>query len=86
MGIQFFFVVVVNSGFQLLLPANQCRRNSRYHSGKWNHRVKLILMCGNATDSGFDAVAVKPNPQRHRDYELPHITIQMPVYKEGLRG
>jgi len=43
-------------------------------------------MCGNATDSGFDAVAVKPNPQRHRDYELPHITIQMPVYKEGLRG
>ncbi|KAF4469506.1 hypothetical protein FALBO_3597 [Fusarium albosuccineum] len=30
--------------------------------------------------------AVKPNPKRHRDYGLPHITIQMPVYKEGLKG
>lgn len=31
-------------------------------------------------------VAIKPNPKAHRDYELPHITIQMPVYKEGLKG
>jgi hypothetical protein len=23
---------------------------------------------------------------RHQDYELPHVTIQMPVYKEGLKG
>lgn len=30
--------------------------------------------------------AIKPKVQRHRDYELPHITIQMPVYKEGLKG
>ncbi|KAF4963889.1 hypothetical protein FSARC_8142 [Fusarium sarcochroum] len=30
--------------------------------------------------------AIKPNPKRHRDYELPHITIQMPVYKEDLKG
>ncbi|KAF4970250.1 hypothetical protein FZEAL_10085 [Fusarium zealandicum] len=30
--------------------------------------------------------AVKPNAKRYRDYELPHITIQMPVYKEGLKG
>ncbi|KAF7712668.1 Glycosyl Transferase Family 2 protein [Penicillium ucsense] len=30
--------------------------------------------------------AIKPNPRLHRDYELPHITIQMPVYKEGLKG
>ncbi|KAF9890520.1 hypothetical protein FE257_005925 [Aspergillus nanangensis] len=30
--------------------------------------------------------AVKPNPKLYRDYELPHITIQMPVYKEGLKG
>ncbi|KAF5680749.1 hypothetical protein FDENT_8310 [Fusarium denticulatum] len=30
--------------------------------------------------------ATKPNPKRHCDYELPHITIQMPVYKEGLKG
>ncbi|KAJ5289634.1 Major facilitator coppper-regulated transporter crmC [Penicillium atrosanguineum] len=30
--------------------------------------------------------AIKPNPKFHRDYELPHITIQMPVYKEGLKG
>ncbi|KAF7125542.1 hypothetical protein CNMCM5793_001781 [Aspergillus hiratsukae] len=28
----------------------------------------------------------KPSPKAHRDYELPHITIQMPVYKEGLKG
>ncbi|KAF2258386.1 hypothetical protein CC78DRAFT_478949 [Lojkania enalia] len=27
-----------------------------------------------------------PKPGRHRDYELPHVTIQMPVYKEGLKG
>ncbi|KAH6999207.1 glycosyl transferase family group 2-domain-containing protein [Ilyonectria sp. MPI-CAGE-AT-0026] len=30
--------------------------------------------------------AIKPNPKRHANYELPHITIQMPVYKEGLKG
>ncbi|KAL1878422.1 hypothetical protein Plec18167_004494 [Paecilomyces lecythidis] len=30
--------------------------------------------------------AIKPNPKFHRDYDLPHITIQMPVYKEGLKG
>ncbi|OOQ81930.1 hypothetical protein PEBR_40995 [Penicillium brasilianum] len=30
--------------------------------------------------------AIKPNPKFHRDYGLPHITIQMPVYKEGLKG
>ncbi|KAH7126787.1 glycosyl transferase family group 2-domain-containing protein [Dendryphion nanum] len=27
-----------------------------------------------------------PKPARHANYELPHITIQMPVYKEGLKG
>lgn len=32
------------------------------------------------------AAAVKPNRKRYVDYELPHITVQMPVYKEGLRG
>ncbi|KAH9893699.1 glycosyl transferase family group 2-domain-containing protein [Xylariomycetidae sp. FL2044] len=30
--------------------------------------------------------AIKPNPKRHTDYQLPHITVQMPVYKEGLKG
>lgn len=30
--------------------------------------------------------AIKPNPKRHRNYDLPHVTIQMPVYKEGLKG
>ncbi|KAF9735188.1 hypothetical protein PMIN06_010798 [Paraphaeosphaeria minitans] len=29
---------------------------------------------------------VKPKRMRHQDYELPHVTIQMPVYKEGLKG
>ncbi|KAH8175129.1 glycosyl transferase family group 2 domain-containing protein [Sarocladium implicatum] len=58
----FFFIVVVSSAFQLLLPAGVCLRNSKFHS------------------------AVKPNRKRYRNYELPHITVQMPVYKEGLRG
>ncbi|ESU14097.1 hypothetical protein FGSG_07786 [Fusarium graminearum PH-1] len=58
----FFFIVLVTSIFQLLLPVSACLKNSRFHS------------------------AIKPNPKRHRDYELPHITIQMPVYKEGLKG
>ncbi|KAJ5593912.1 uncharacterized protein N7459_000120 [Penicillium hispanicum] len=58
----FFFIVLVSSIFQLLLPAGFCLKNSKYHS------------------------AVKPNPKVHRDYELPHVTIQMPVYKEGLKG
>jgi hypothetical protein len=30
--------------------------------------------------------AKPPKPERYRDLELPHITIQMPVYKEGLKG
>ena len=30
--------------------------------------------------------AVAPKPGRYPNLELPHITIQMPVYKEGLKG
>jgi hypothetical protein len=60
--LQFFFIVVVGSLFQLFMPLSGCMKNSKYHS------------------------AVKPNPKRHRNYELPHITVQMPVYKEGLKG
>ncbi|TKA53497.1 hypothetical protein B0A55_12355 [Friedmanniomyces simplex] len=30
--------------------------------------------------------AKPPKPGRYTDYELPHVTIQMPVYKEGLKG
>ncbi|KAL1632429.1 hypothetical protein SLS56_003671 [Neofusicoccum ribis] len=30
--------------------------------------------------------AKAPKLGRHADYELPHVTIQMPVYKEGLKG
>lgn len=30
--------------------------------------------------------AKAPKIGRHKDYELPHVTIQMPVYKEGLKG
>lgn len=30
--------------------------------------------------------AKAPKPGRYREYELPHVTIQMPVYKEGLKG
>ncbi|KAK6069768.1 hypothetical protein SCUP234_10523 [Seiridium cupressi] len=30
--------------------------------------------------------AIKPNPKRHSNYQLPQITVQMPVYKEGLKG
>ncbi|KAK3679131.1 hypothetical protein LTR78_000691 [Recurvomyces mirabilis] len=30
--------------------------------------------------------AKAPKPGRYKDYELPHVTIEMPVYKEGLKG
>jgi hypothetical protein len=30
--------------------------------------------------------AIAPDLSTHQDTELPHITIQMPVYKEGLSG
>lgn len=30
--------------------------------------------------------AVAPNPAHHQGIEYPHITIQMPVYMEGLTG
>ena len=30
--------------------------------------------------------AKPPKPGRYKDLELPHVTIQMPVYKEGLKG
>lgn len=30
--------------------------------------------------------AIAPKLHRHRDVEWPHITIQIPVYKEGLTG
>ena len=30
--------------------------------------------------------SVKPNPKKHKNMSWPHITIQMPVYKESLKG
>ena len=30
--------------------------------------------------------AKAPKPGRYKNYDLPHVTIQMPVYKEGLKG
>lgn len=30
--------------------------------------------------------AKAPIPERHLDVELPHVTVQIPVYKEGLKG
>jgi len=40
---------------------------------------------GVETNSMFYS-AKPPKPERYPDLELPHITIQMPVYKEGLKG
>lgn len=40
---------------------------------------------GLRTNSRFCS-PVKPKPGHHKGMELPHITIQMPVYKEGLKG
>ncbi|KAL3488155.1 glycosyl transferase family group 2-domain-containing protein [Aspergillus germanicus] len=68
----FFFIVLVTSAFQLFLPAGFVLKNSKFHSGTY--------------ESLLVSSTVKPNPKAHRDYELPHITIQMPVYKEGLKG
>ncbi|KAJ3543786.1 hypothetical protein NM208_g3393 [Fusarium decemcellulare] len=47
---------------------------------------QLLLPAGICLRNSKYHSAVKPNPKRYRDYELPHITVQMPVYKEGLRG
>ncbi|KAF4984005.1 hypothetical protein FZEAL_710 [Fusarium zealandicum] len=47
---------------------------------------QLLLPAGICLKNSKYHSAVKPNPKRYRDYELPHITVQMPVYKEGLRG
>ncbi|RHZ63639.1 uncharacterized protein CDV56_109291 [Aspergillus thermomutatus] len=47
---------------------------------------QLFLPAGFCLKNSKYHSAIKPNPKAHRDYELPHITIQMPVYKEGLKG
>ncbi|KAL5327520.1 hypothetical protein ACEPPN_005219 [Leptodophora sp. 'Broadleaf-Isolate-01'] len=47
---------------------------------------QLFLPLGNCLKNTKYHSAIRPKHGRHRDYELPHITIQMPVYKEGLRG
>lgn len=47
---------------------------------------QLLLPLGPALQNTKYHSAIKPKLKRHLDYELPHITIQMPVYKEGLRG
>lgn len=36
--------------------------------------------------SAKHSTAKPPKRGRYPDLELPHITIQMPVYKEGLKG
>jgi hypothetical protein len=36
-------------------------------------------------NSGYHS-AIAPNLARHQGVEYPHITIQIPVYKEGLTG
>ncbi|KAK0658057.1 glycosyl transferase family group 2-domain-containing protein [Cercophora newfieldiana] len=59
----FFFLIIINSVFQLLGPIKDIRSgNSRFYS------------------------SVKPDLKNHPKMQWPHITIQMPVYKEGLRG
>ncbi|PMD21641.1 hypothetical protein NA56DRAFT_625597 [Hyaloscypha hepaticicola] len=47
---------------------------------------QVVLPLGNVLKNTKYHSAIKPKSSRYRDYELPHITIQMPVYKEGLRG
>ncbi|KPM44164.1 hypothetical protein AK830_g2346 [Neonectria ditissima] len=47
---------------------------------------QLLLPAGMCLRNSRYHSAVKPNRKRYVDYELPHITVQMPVYKEGLRG
>lgn len=46
---------------------------------------QLFVPLGNCLKNTKYHSAIKPKLSRHKDYELPHITIQMPVYKEGLR-
>ncbi|KAH8684988.1 glycosyl transferase family group 2-domain-containing protein [Ilyonectria robusta] len=47
---------------------------------------QLLLPAGMCLRNSRYHSAVKPNRKRYVNYELPHITVQMPVYKEGLRG
>ncbi|KAN0099601.1 Glycosyl transferase family group 2 domain containing protein [Hyaloscypha variabilis] len=47
---------------------------------------QVVFPLGNCLKNTKYHSAIKPKLSRHRDYELPQITIQMPVYKEGLRG
>jgi hypothetical protein len=50
------------------------------------HQISFRLVLPGPQTIATDKIAVKPRLARHWNYELPHITIQMPVYKEGLRG
>ncbi|KAF7543007.1 hypothetical protein G7Z17_g11092 [Cylindrodendrum hubeiense] len=47
---------------------------------------QLLLPAGMCLKNSKYHSAVRPNRKRYVNYELPHITVQMPVYKEGLRG
>lgn len=47
----------------------------------------LSSILGNAIEFETNAIqGIAPKLGRFPDYELPHITIQMPVYKEGLKN
>jgi hypothetical protein len=47
---------------------------------------QLVGPVGDVMGNSLYHSAVAPKPQRHRHVELPHITIQVPIYKEGLKG
>ncbi|CZS85709.1 unnamed protein product [Fusarium graminearum] len=44
---------------------------------------QLLLPAGICLKNSKFHSAIKPNPKRYKDYQLPHITVQMPVYKEA---
>ncbi|KAK9413593.1 hypothetical protein SUNI508_11802 [Seiridium unicorne] len=51
------------------------------------HRVDYELVSTVPPGVGLPAEHQIPFcPKRHSNYQLPHITVQMPVYKEGLKG
>jgi hypothetical protein len=72
-------VVIAGSLFQLFGPLAYVRSNSRFYSG-------MLAQAPMARPLINAPLALPPKRGRYPDLELPHITIQMPVYKEGLKG
>ena len=76
-------IVITGSLFQLFGPLSSIQGNSVYYSGVLFFAISRVALLGVVFNK---PIGKAPKPQRHPNIELPHVTIQMPVYKEGLKG